>query len=55
MVGNEELQTSNRDDFVVINSDITIGFRQFFRSLYDYDGQKAAFFNFIYLCDAKSI
>ena len=54
MVGNEKLQTSNLDGFEVVNSDVTIGFRQFFRSLYYYEGQKVAFFNFPYLCDAKS-
>ena len=29
MVGNEKLQTSNLDGFEVVNSDVTIGFRQF--------------------------
>ena len=29
MVGDEELQTSNLDGFKVVNSDVTIGFRQF--------------------------
>ena len=29
MVGNEELQTSNLDGFEVVNSGVTIGFRQF--------------------------
>ena len=38
MVGNEELQNSNLHGFEVVNSDVTIGFRQFFRSLYDYEG-----------------
>ena len=54
MVGNEQLQTSNLDGFEVVNSDVTIGFRQFFRSLYDYEGQNVAFFNFLYLCDPES-
>ena len=29
MVGNEKLQTSNLDGFEVVNSDVTISFRQF--------------------------
>ena len=29
MVGNEKLQTSNLDGFEVVNSDVTIAFRQF--------------------------
>ena len=39
MVGKEELQTSNLDGFEVLNSHVTVGFRQFFRSLYDYKVQ----------------
>ena len=35
MVGNEELQTSNLDGFEVVNSDVTIGFRQFSDNFFD--------------------